>query len=122
MSFVNLNTVFDEKEQVIYGLTKIYGLGRKQSEEVCIKLGYNRGVRWEDLTKKEINLLFKKVSLEYKINKDLERDVYFKIKAKGNIKCYEGIRYRMGLPLKGQRTKTNSKTVRKLLNRKQHIE
>lgn len=91
-------------------LTYIYGIGRTISQKVCEATGINRDTRVRDLTDEEIVKLRNYITANVKVEGDLRRDVQSDIRRKMEIGCYEGIRHRRGLPVRGQRTHTNART------------
>ncbi|HPD00414.1 MAG TPA: 30S ribosomal protein S13 [Acetivibrio sp.] len=98
------------EKRVEIGLTYIYGIGRTLSNQILAKTGVNPGTRVRDLTDDEINKLREVIDKEYKVEGDLRREVSLNIKRLMEIGCYRGRRHRMGLPVRGQRTKTNART------------
>jgi len=97
-------------KRVEIGLTYIYGIGRTRSNEILAKTGINPDTRVRDLTDDEITKLRDTIEKEYTVEGDLRREVALNIKRLVEIRCYRGIRHRMGLPVRGQRTKTNART------------
>ena len=97
-----------EKHTVI-GLTAIYGIGRSLAETICDAAKVERNKKIKDLTEDEITALRKEVD-KYVVEGDLRRDVQMNIKNKMEINCYEGVRHKKGLPVRGQRTSRNAKT------------
>jgi len=97
-------------KRVEIGLTYIYGIGRTRSNEILAKTGVNPDTRVRDLTDDEITKLRDTIEKEYTVEGDLRREVALNIKRLVEIRCYRGIRHRMGLPVRGQRTKTNART------------
>lgn len=91
-------------------LTYIYGIGRTLSGEIIEKCGLNPDTRVKDLTDDEIAKIRDILENEYKVEGDLRREVALNIKRLTEIGCYRGRRHRMGLPVRGQRTKTNART------------
>jgi small subunit ribosomal protein S13 len=91
-------------------LTYIYGVGRTTSQRICDGAGMSRDTRVRDLTEEEVSRLRMFVDANLKVEGDLRRDVAQNIKRKIEIGCYEGIRHRRGLPVHGQRTRTNART------------
>ena len=91
-------------------LTYIFGIGRSRSLEILGKTGVNPDTRVRDLTDDEISKLRETIEKEYTVEGDLRREVALNIKCLVEIRRYRGIRHRMGLPVRGQRTKTNART------------
>ncbi len=98
----------DHKHAVI-ALTAIYGIGRKTSCEICDKLGIIRSVKIKELTEDQLDAVRNHVS-KMTVEGDLRREVSMNIKRLMDLGCYRGIRHRRGLPLRGQRTRTNART------------
>ena len=98
------------EKRVEIGLTYIFGICRSRSQEILRKTGVNPDTRVRDLTDDEINRLRETIEKEYSVEGDLRREVALNIKRLVEIRCYRGIRHRMGLPVRGQRTKTNART------------
>ena len=92
------------------GLTYIYGIGRSTALEILEKAGVSPDVRVKDLTEEEAGKIRKIIDQEYMVEGDLRRDVSLNIKRLMEIGCYRGIRHRRGLPVRGQKTKTNART------------
>ncbi|MEY2422360.1 MAG: small subunit ribosomal protein [Acidimicrobiaceae bacterium] len=91
-------------------LTYIFGIGRTTSQKVIRELGLNPDTRVRDLTDEEVNRIRTYVDANLKVEGDLRRDVQQDIKRKMEIGCYQGLRHRKGLPVRGQRTQTNART------------
>ena len=91
-------------------LTYIYGIGRKSANDILAKTGINPDTRAKDLTEDEVAKLRDEIEKSYTVEGDLRRDVALNIKRMVEINCYRGIRHRKGLPVRGQRTKTNART------------
>jgi len=98
------------EKRVEIGLTYIFGVGRTRSNEILAKTGVNPDTRIRDLTDDEISKLRDIIEKEYVVEGDLRRDIALNIKRLMEIGCYRGRRHRMGLPVRGQRTKTNART------------
>ena len=98
----------DNKHAVI-SLTYIYGIGRVTANKICVAAGVNPAVNIKDLRDEQIEALRTEVA---KVNTegDLRREVNMKIKRLMDLGCYRGLRHRRGLPVRGQRTKTNART------------
>jgi small subunit ribosomal protein S13 len=92
------------------GLTYIFGIGRTRSNEICERTGLDRNKRVRDLTDGEAQRLRDDIEGNYRVEGDLRREVAADIRRKVEIGCYEGIRHRRGLPVRGQRTHTNART------------
>ena len=97
-------------KRVEIALTYIYGIGRKSSNDILAKTGIDPDKRAKDLTEDEIAKLRDVIENEYTVEGDLRREVGLNIKNMIEINCYRGIRHRKGLPVRGQRTKTNART------------
>ena len=97
-------------KRVEIALTYIYGIGRKSSNDILAKIGIDPDKRAKDLTEDEIAKLRDEIENSYTVEGDLRRDVALNIKRMVEINCYRGIRHRKGLPVRGQRTKTNART------------
>jgi small subunit ribosomal protein S13 len=91
-------------------LTYIFGIGRTTSQQVCEGVNISRDTRVRDLTDEEVAQLRNYVDANLKVEGDLRRDIAANIKRKVEIGSYEGIRHRRGLPVHGQRTRTNART------------
>ena len=97
-------------KRVEIGLTYIFGIGRKSAKDILVATGVNPDVRVKDLTEDDVSKLREVIEKSYKVEGDLRRDVAFDIKRLIEIGCYRGIRHRKGLPVRGQRSKTNART------------
>ncbi len=97
-------------KRAIIGLTYIYGVGRSYSADILAKAGIDQNTRIKDLTEEEVAKLRAILEEEYVVEGDLRREVAMNIKRLQEIGCYRGIRHRKGLPLRGQKTKTNART------------
>ena len=91
-------------------LTYIFGLGRTTARQVCEATGIDPGTRVRDLTDEEVNRIRAHVDNGLKVEGDLRREVDQDIRRKMEIGCYQGLRHRRGLPVRGQRTHTNART------------
>ncbi|GIG69902.1 30S ribosomal protein S13 [Phytomonospora endophytica] len=92
------------------GLTYIFGLGRTRAIATCVGTGIDQNKRVKDLTDAEIVQLRDWIEQNYQVEGDLRREVAADIRRKVEIGCYQGIRHRRGLPVRGQRTRTNART------------
>ena len=99
-----------KEKRVEIGLTYIYGIGVASSNKILAKAGVNPDTRVKDLTDEEVNSIRKVIDESYKVEGDLRREVALNIKRLQEIGCYRGIRHRKGLPVRGQKTKTNART------------
>ena len=90
-------------------LTYIYGIGRSRSKEILQATGISLDLRTRDLTDEDLTRLRDYIEASYRIEGDLRREVQADIRRKIEIGCYQGIRHRRGLPVRGQRTKTNAR-------------
>lgn len=97
-------------KRVEIALTYIYGIGRSTSQKILAQSGINPDTRMRDLTEEEINRLREVIEKNYKVEGDLRREVALNIKRLIEIGAYRGLRHRRGLPVRGQRTKTNART------------
>ena len=97
-------------KRVEIALTYIYGIGRKSANDILAKTGINPDTRAKDLTEDEVAKIRDEIEASYTVEGDLRRDVAMNIKRMVEINCYRGIRHRKGLPVRGQRTKTNART------------
>jgi small subunit ribosomal protein S13 len=91
-------------------LTYIYGIGRTRSKEILQGTGISPDLRSRDLTDEDIAALREYIETNYRVEGDLRREVQADIRRKIEIGCYQGIRHRRGLPVRGQRTKTNARS------------
>ena len=98
------------EKRVEIGLTYIYGIGKSKSQEILKKTGVNPDTRVRDLTDDEVAKLRDVIDKEYTVEGDVRRAVSLNIKRLMEIGCYRGRRHKMGLPVRGQRTKTNART------------
>jgi len=92
------------------GLTYIYGIGLTRAKELVARLGIDPSTRVRDLTDEQANLLTTTIQESFKVEGDLRRDVTQSIRRLMEINCYRGQRHKRGLPVRGQRTKTNART------------
>jgi len=97
-------------KRVEVGLTYIYGIGRTRARQVLTTTRINPDTRVKDLTDAQVNQIRDFIAQNYKIEGDLRREVQLNIKRLIEIGCYRGLRHRRGLPVRGQRTRTNSRT------------
>ncbi len=109
MKIIGVN--IPDKERVKYGLTAIYGIGRSNVEDLINQANIDSDKRVKDLTKEEVSRIIK--SLEsYQVEGDLRKQIKDNVERLKKIRCYRGIRHIVGLPVHGQRTKTNARTAK----------
>ena len=98
------------EKRVEVGLTYVYGIGLPSSQKILAEAGINPDTRVKDLTEEEVQKLREIIDKDYIVEGDLRRQIALDIKRLMEIGCYRGIRHRKGLPVRGQRTKTNART------------
>ena len=98
------------EKRVEIGLTYIYGIGRTSSNRILAEAGVNPDTRVKDLTDDEVKKLAAIIADSQMVEGDLRREIALNIKRLQEIGCYRGIRHRKGLPVRGQKTKTNART------------
>lgn len=109
-----------KEKRVEIGLTYIYGIGRTTSNKILAEAKVSPDIRVKDLTDNQVQAI-RNAMEDYKVEGDLRREVALNIKRLTEIGCFRGIRHRRGLPVRGQRTKTNARTrkgPRKLVSKK----
>lgn len=99
-------------KRIEVALMSIFGIGKSTSVEILSALGINKDTRANDLSNEEVNKLREMIEKRYRIEGDLKREVLSNIKRLKEVGCYRGTRHAKKLPARGQRTKTNSRTVR----------
>lgn len=97
-------------ERIEIGLTRIFGIGRSLSRQILDKTGVNPNIRVKDLKDEDIVKIRNIIERDYRVEGDLRREVSMNIKRLIDIGCYRGLRHRLGLPVHGQRTRTNART------------
>ena len=97
-------------KRIEIGLTYIYGIGRKTAKDIIAETGINPDTRVKDLTEQDEAALREVIGRDYMVEGDLRRDVAMDVKRLTEIGCYRGLRHRKGLPVRGQRSKTNART------------
>ena len=116
------------EKRIEIGLTYIYGIGRVSATKILEKAGVNPDTRVRELTDDEVKSIAEVIDADYMVEGDLRREIALNIKRLQEIGCYRGIRHRKGLPVRGQKTKTNARTrkgpKRTVANKKKipHIE
>ena len=98
------------EKRVEIGLTYIFGIGVKTSQEILAATGVNPDTRVKDLTEQDVNKIREYIEHHLKVEGDLRREVSLNVKRLMEIGCYRGIRHRLGLPVRGQSTKNNART------------
>ena len=98
------------EKRVEIGLTYIYGIGRTTAHQILEATGVNPDIRVRDLTEDDVSKLREYIDHNVHVEGDLRREVALNIKRMVEIGCYRGVRHRKGLPVRGQRTKTNART------------
>lgn len=99
-----------DHKRLIVALTYIYGIGRSRAIEICEICGLDEYSRVGELTDEDLNRVREVIDRDYRVEGDLRREVQANIRRLIEIGCYRGRRHRMGLPVRGQRTKTNART------------
>ena len=97
-------------KRVEIALTYIFGIGRKTASDIIAATGINPDTRVKDITEDEVSKLREYIDRNVKVEGDLRRETAFDIKRLIEIGCYRGVRHRKGLPVRGQRSKTNART------------
>ncbi len=98
------------EKRVEIGLTYIYGIGRTSADKILAAANVNPDTRVRDLTDDEVRRISEIINADYNVEGDLRREIAMNIKRLQEIGCYRGIRHRKGLPVRGQKTKTNART------------
>jgi small subunit ribosomal protein S13 len=98
------------EKKVEIGLSNIYGIGRSTAVKILSETGVSESLRIKDLTEIDVSKLRKYIDQNCKVEGNLRRDIAFDIKRLKEIKSYRGMRHRQGLPVRGQRSKTNART------------
>lgn len=110
------------EKRIEIGLTYVYGIGRKSANDILAATGIDPDIRVKDLSEEDATKLREYIDKHYEVEGDLRRNVALNIKRLVEIGCYRGVRHRRGLPVRGQRTKTNARTrkgpVKTIANKK----
>lgn len=113
------------EKRVVISLTYIYGIGLKTSKKILAECGLSEDIRVKNLTEEQLSSI-RNVVAKYRVEGDLRREVALNIKRLQEIGCYRGLRHRRGLPVRGQRTKTNARTRKgprkTIANKKQAVQ
>jgi len=104
--------VLPENKQIVYALTILYGIGFSLAKKVVSELGINPEKKVKELTDEEIKKLITSIEKKYQIEGDLKEEIVMNIKTLKDIGCYRGVRHIRGLPVRGQRTRSNARTKR----------
>ena len=99
-----------KNKRIVIALTYIYGIGKPTAETILTVTGVDPNTRTDNLTEVEVGKLRDEIDRTCKVEGDLRRDISMSIKRLMDLGCYRGLRHRKGLPVRGQRTKTNSRT------------
>ncbi len=97
-------------KRIEIALTYVYGVGRSLSQEILTKAGVDFNTRSDNLTEEEVSNIRKVIDSDCKVEGDMRREVTVNIKRLMDLGCYRGLRHRRGLPVRGQKTKTNART------------
>ena len=97
-------------KRVDIGLTYIYGIGRSNAQQILTQAGVNYDCKTDDVTEDELQSIRGVIAESFKVEGDLRREVLGNVKRLMDLGCYRGLRHRRGLPVRGQRTKTNART------------
>ncbi|MDF1664800.1 MAG: 30S ribosomal protein S13 [Planctomycetota bacterium] len=97
-------------KRIVVSLTYLFGIGRKTSETILRELGIDENMRAKDLTEEEVTRLSDHIDEKYTVEGTLRRVIQTNINRLKDIRCYRGLRHRSGLPVRGQRTRTNART------------
>ncbi len=97
------------QKHIVIGLTSIFGIGRRRAQDICVAANVNPAKKTKDLTEPELELLRNEIA-KVRVEGDLRREVSMNIKRLIELGAYRGLRHRRGLPVRGQRTKTNART------------
>ncbi len=99
-----------KNKRIEIALTYIFGIGRSRSKEILKATGVNPDIRVKDLTEEDINKIRRFIDDNYKVEGELRKEIAQNIKRLMDIGCYRGLRHKLGLPVRGQRTRTNART------------
>ena len=98
------------QKRVVISLQYIYGIGNKSAHDICGRAGVDLATRTKDLSEEQTRSIREIIESNYKVEGDLRREVTMNIKRLMDLGCYRGLRHRRGLPVRGQRTRTNART------------
>ncbi len=97
-------------KRIVIALTYIHGIGRTTAHKICDAAGLDENLRTDHLSEADIRRIRREIEEHYKVEGDLRREVQLNIKRLMDLGCYRGLRHRRGLPVRGQRTRTNART------------
>lgn len=97
-------------KRIEYALTYIYGIGQTTARQILGEAGVDGAIKSDDLSAEEVNRIRQVIDAKYKVEGDLRREISMNIKRLMDLGCYRGLRHRRGLPVNGQRTRTNART------------
>lgn len=97
-------------KRIVIALTYIHGIGRTTAHKICEAAGLDQNLRTDHLSEADIRRIRREIEEHYKVEGDLRREVQLNIKRLMDLGCYRGLRHRRGLPVRGQRTRTNART------------
>lgn len=100
------------RKRIDIALTYIFGVGRSRAQEIAEKAGIEGSTKVQELTEEEVRSIRSVIDNDYQVEGDLRREVQMNIKRLKDLGCYRGLRHRKGLPVRGQRTRTNARTRR----------
>jgi len=100
------------EKKIVIALTYLFGIGLPMSKKILAKLKINPDLRMKELNEEQENLLRKEIENNFRVEGNLRRDIFSNVKRLKEIRAYRGTRHAKGLPVRGQRTKTNNRTVR----------
>jgi len=98
-----------DKKRTVIALTYIFGIGKSQATKILAEAGVDENIRTGNLTDQQVSLIRDIIQKEHKVEGDLRREITENIKRLMEIGCYRGLRHRRGLPVRGQRTRTNAR-------------
>jgi len=99
-----------DHKHIKIGLCSIYGIGLTRASKICAQAGVDPQAKAKNLSETELDVIRQIIEKTYRVEGDLRREVALSIKRKMDLGCYEGVRHRRGLPVRGQRTRTNART------------
>lgn len=99
-------------KKIKIAISYVYGIGRSNGADILLRANVNPETRTRELTEEELNRIREIVDREYRVEGDLRREIQLNIKRLMDIGCYRGLRHRKGMPVRGQRTRTNARTRR----------